>query len=274
MRRCGIALIVLSLIAVMPGNACAESGRGNSRASVSQPAGQDIDILGDRVVVRSMPRGYVTTFTGNVKVQQGDMILTCDRLVVVYEKEKSRKGGVQIPSSKLGNPSNIETITASGHVHIVQGDKKAVAGKAVYDSAKRTVTLSEDPRVSQGPKILQAQKIIVQLTTVYQGTKNLEPGNTTKPGRSSKAKNESSIKSITALRRVRIVQGDTRLTAGKAVYDSASGIVTLTDKPQLLQGANVLQAKRIVIHIDENRIEFDGSGNQIKGRLNPGKRQE
>lgn len=39
----------------------------------------------------------------------------------------------------------------------------AVAGKALFDNAKRTITLTEGPRLWQGPDMLVAHTIIVYL---------------------------------------------------------------------------------------------------------------
>jgi lipopolysaccharide export system protein LptA len=82
---------------------------------------------------------------GNVKVIQGNITLTCDKLITVFE---SKEG----PAPKGGrkSPGNIKSITASGNVKIVQDDRMATAGKAFFDGVNRTITLTDGPRIWQG----------------------------------------------------------------------------------------------------------------------------
>ena len=79
-------------------------------------------------------------------------------------------GAIQSSSPKnqatkeLQTPSGIKSITALGNVKITQNDRMALAGKAVFDNAKRTITLTEGPpRLWQGPDVLAAQTIIIYL---------------------------------------------------------------------------------------------------------------
>ncbi len=46
---------------------------------------------------------------------------------------------------------------------IVQNERMAVAGKALYDNAKRTITLTEGPRLWQGTDVMVANTIIIYL---------------------------------------------------------------------------------------------------------------
>jgi lipopolysaccharide export system protein LptA len=59
--------------------------------------------------------------------------------------------------------SGIKSITATGNVKIAQEERMAVAGKALFDNAKRTITLTEGPKLWQGPDMLMAHTIIVYL---------------------------------------------------------------------------------------------------------------
>ena len=49
------------------------------------------------------------------------------------------------------------------NVKIIQNERMAVAGKALYDNAKRTITLTEGPRLWQGADVMVAKSIIIYL---------------------------------------------------------------------------------------------------------------
>ena len=59
--------------------------------------------------------------------------------------------------------SNVRTMNASGNVTVVQNDRKAVAGQAVFDNVKRTLTLTDNPHLKQGADELNADTMIFYL---------------------------------------------------------------------------------------------------------------
>jgi lipopolysaccharide export system protein LptA len=133
----------------------------------SLPVGP-IEITSGKFNARILEAGKEVTFEENVKLQQGELILTCDKIVIIYRGDDGKqKTGREKNGSKLaGNlqtVSDIKSITASGNVKIVQGDTIATARKAVYDSAKRTITISEGPRVWQGPSVMIGDTIVIYL---------------------------------------------------------------------------------------------------------------
>jgi len=141
-------------------------GAGNDYLSVGKGSDQPIDITSKKFTAKNIPDGKESTFEGNVKVKQGDVTLTCDRLVILYdEKPKTRTGdrGVKTLPKGLENVSQIKSITASGNVKIIQNERIAVAGKALYDSKKRTITLTERPRLWQGADEMIANTFIIYL---------------------------------------------------------------------------------------------------------------
>jgi len=65
------------------------------------------------------------------------------------------------------------------------------------------------------------------------------------------------VKSITAVGNVRFDQRDRRVTAGKGVYEHAKGTITLTEGPPHFKiGPNVGEAESVIIHVDNDSIEF------------------
>lgn len=139
--------------------------KDSSLASV-RGSTQQINISAEKGSARRTPAGYESVFRGSVKVQQGNVTLTCDRLVVEYEDKKNRNGKQPSKNDPVGNipaDTDIKSIVAAGNVKIVQGERMAFAGKAVYDNSARTITLSEEPRLWQGGNTVRTQTIIMYL---------------------------------------------------------------------------------------------------------------
>ncbi len=129
---------------------------------------QPINITSKRFSAKNVAGGKEVTFEGTVRVQQGDLVLTCDRLIIMYDEKMqgaAQNGSHKKPVSReLQTASGIKSITASGNVKMTQNDRMAVAGKAVFDNSKRTITLTEGPpRLWQGPDVLAAQTIVIYL---------------------------------------------------------------------------------------------------------------
>ncbi len=142
------------------------AGANNEYLSLGKGSDQPIDITSTKFTARNIPNGKEATFEGNVKVNQGDVTLSCDQLVLVYDEKvgaSTGEGRSKKLAKKLENVSQIKSITASGNVKIVQNERMAVAGKALYDNAKRTITLTEGPRLWQGADVMVANTIIIYL---------------------------------------------------------------------------------------------------------------
>jgi lipopolysaccharide transport protein LptA len=149
---------ILGLMASMAG--------ANDFLSLGRGSDQPIDLAAKKATARNTPSGKEVTYDGNVRVTQGNLTLTCDKLVVLYDEQK-KGGGTKAPAKKLPKDlqtiSGIKSITATGNVKIAQEERMAIAGKALFDNAKRTITLTEGPKLWQGPDMLVAHTIIVYL---------------------------------------------------------------------------------------------------------------
>jgi lipopolysaccharide export system protein LptA len=83
------------------------------------------------------------TFTGKVSARQGDITIFADKLVVRYAPETK----------------DVDRVEAVSNVSIIQGNRRAVAQQAVYDTAKGTILLTGNPKVYQGDDTLAAKEI-------------------------------------------------------------------------------------------------------------------
>lgn len=80
---------------------------------------------------------------GNVRVVQGEGLLTTDRLVAT-----------------LNDDGDFESITAIGNVRYSNGKEAITGNRGVYDGTMRTITVTEDVFVTQGRQILSAGKVV------------------------------------------------------------------------------------------------------------------
>jgi lipopolysaccharide export system protein LptA len=119
-----------------------------------------LDITSKRVNFKAIPNGKKVIFEENVKVKQGDVTLTCDRLVIVYG-EKSGERTKKL-SKALENASQMKSISASGNVKIVQNERMAVADKVFFDNGQRSIILKGNPALLRdGLQLLKDGQIII-----------------------------------------------------------------------------------------------------------------
>jgi len=138
------ALIALLVTTAFLSAAYAEKGQViGGKNSLDQ-----VDIVAKKATVRPCSDGKEIIFEGKVKAKQDDITLVCDKLIVLYGEVK---GGEDPASQNKSLPRDwqtsgtVKTVTALGNVKITQKDRTAIAGRGVYDHAKRTLTLTEGP---------------------------------------------------------------------------------------------------------------------------------
>jgi lipopolysaccharide export system protein LptA len=115
-----------------------------AHAQLVSRSDEPIDITGDTAEFQD----NLAVWTGNVRVVQGEGILTTDRLEAV-----------------LIDGGGFETITAIGTVRYSNG-KEAITGEhAVFDDAARTIVMTEDVILTQGKQVLSAGKVTYWVDT-------------------------------------------------------------------------------------------------------------
>ena len=117
------------------------------------------------------------TFSGDVRVKQGDTGLRCKSLVVFYEQ--SGEAGDKSKSLQAANPGpggeqRIRRLEARGSVVVTQKDQTATGDLGIFDMKSNTVTLTGNPVVmTQGQNVLRGGKLVVDLTS---GVSRVEGG--------------------------------------------------------------------------------------------------
>ncbi|MBI5569832.1 MAG: hypothetical protein HY914_07805 [Desulfomonile tiedjei] len=127
---------------------------------------QELKITSDKLKLMRKSGLVEGVYDGHVRVKQGDVTMTCDRLAIVSVDKDDQT----TPESKRGIIPNdrktiedIRSITASGNVKIVQGDRVAVAGTALFDNGKQTITLTDGPKLWQGTNQIIGDEIVIYL---------------------------------------------------------------------------------------------------------------
>ena len=154
----------------------AGSGPPNALQGFSQNRGQPVQIEASRLEVRDKDKR--ATFSGRVKVVQGDTTMRCATLVVFYEPKQAGAGATKaaMPAATpgLGGSQQISKLEARGGVTVTQKDQTATGDTGLFDMKSNTVTLTGNVLVSQGPNVLRGEKLTVDLTT---GVSHVESGN-------------------------------------------------------------------------------------------------
>jgi lipopolysaccharide export system protein LptA len=154
------------------------SGPPNALQGFSQNRDQPVHIESTTLVVRDKDK--VATFSGDVKVVQGDTTMKCKSLVVFYEQDSEAEAKtanktktMQAAQPGPGGQQKIKRLEAHGDVVVLQKDQTATGELGTFDMKANTVTLSGGVMMTQGQNVLRGDRLIVDLTT---GVSRVESG--------------------------------------------------------------------------------------------------
>lgn len=112
---------------------------GGARQDTSAPLSVDADQL-------SVDQATgVATFTGNVRVAQGEMLLVADAVRVEYGEAEGE----------------IRTLHATGNVTLANADMAAEAQQAAYSIASGQIEMTGDVLLTQGQSTIAGQKLVI-----------------------------------------------------------------------------------------------------------------
>jgi lipopolysaccharide export system protein LptA len=168
-----VGLIAAAVMAV--GEAAGQSsvqGVPNAMQGFSQNRDQPIQIEAAALEMRDKKKE--ATFSGNVKVVQGDTTMTSKTLVVYYEGGSSPADGkakaparTAMKSAAPGpsGASSIKRLEARGSVVVTQKDQVVTGETAVFDTKTNLVTMLGGVVLTQGKNVLRGDRLIVDMTT-------------------------------------------------------------------------------------------------------------
>ena len=177
------ALAVL-LALLSAGDARSQSsvqGVPNAMQGFSQNRDQPIQIEAATLEMRDKIKQ--ATFSGNVKVVQGDTTMTSKTLVVFYESTPASdaqpaaqkanakaappaKGApMQAASPGPGGASSIKKLEAKGNVVVTQKDQVVTGESAIFDTKTNLITMVGGVVLTQGKNVLRGDRLLVDMTT-------------------------------------------------------------------------------------------------------------
>jgi lipopolysaccharide export system protein LptA len=170
------AAFALAMIAA--GDAGAQSavtGVPNAMQGFSQNRDQPIQIEAATLEMRDKKKE--ATFTGNVKVVQGDTTLTSKTLVVFYDatpapaaapaanSKAAKSAPIQSTTPGPGGSSSIRRLEAKGSVVVTQKDQVVTGETAVFDTKTNLITMLGGVVLTQGKNVLRGDRLMVDMTT-------------------------------------------------------------------------------------------------------------
>ncbi len=109
----------------------------------------------------------IATFSGNVKVVQGDTTMRSKTLVVFYDQDT--KAGPKPPMKTAqpgpGGNSSVRRLEARGGVIVTQNDQTVTGETGIFDMKTNTVTMTGGVVLTKDKNVLKGDRLVVDMTT-------------------------------------------------------------------------------------------------------------
>jgi lipopolysaccharide export system protein LptA len=160
-------------------------GVPNAMQGFSQNRDQPIQIESNTLEMRDKKKE--ATFSGAVKVVQGDTTMTSKTLVVFYEQAPAPAGApanananakapananakastapLQSATPGPGGSSQIKRLEAHGNVVVTQKDQVVTGETAIFDTKTNLITMTGGVVLTQCQNVLRGDRLIVDMTT-------------------------------------------------------------------------------------------------------------
>ena len=190
-RRAGAAVVALAAMAMCSAhaqtldkgvpNAMQDKGVPNAMQGFSQNRDQPIQI--EAAALEMIDKKKEATFSGNVKVVQGDTTMTSKKLVVFYDSAQSagatpqpgqkpapKSAAAQSPPMQAATPgpggsSSIRRLEARGNVVVTQKDQVVTGETAVFETKTNLISMVGGVILTQGKNVLRGDRLMVDMTT-------------------------------------------------------------------------------------------------------------
>jgi lipopolysaccharide export system protein LptA len=184
---CGLAVSFVLLAASDARSQSSVQGVPNAMQGFSQNRDQPIQIEAATLEMRDKKKE--ATFSGNVKVVQGDTTMTSKTLIVFYESTSAPVAGTPASGAppaaaqnaktavaakgapmKSAAPgpdgsSSIKRLEARGNVVVTQKDQVVTGETAVFDTKTNLVTMLGGVVLTRGKDVLRGDRLLVDMTT-------------------------------------------------------------------------------------------------------------
>lgn len=181
-----------------------------------------VELRADRLEVDS--RAQKATYLGHATAVRDGATLTCDRLEVQFDERR-----------------DVKTISARGHVVVVDGDRRAEGEHATWDNATGVLVVTGQPWVRQGPREVSGERV-----TFTSGVDRVE---IERPRTRVQATDGG-------------VSDGLAIDADSLVLENPRATATWKGHVKVTLGATVLTAPELVAHYDERgditRVQANG----------------
>jgi lipopolysaccharide export system protein LptA len=183
---CAALLAVIAMgLTSRAGAQSSVQGVPNAMQGFSQNRDQPIQIEAATLEMRDKKKE--ATFSGNVKVVQGDTTMTSKTLVVFYESSQAqgtgqggapaqaapppanskgaKSGPMQSATPGPGGSSQIKRLEARGNVVVTQKDQVVTGETAVFDTKTNLITMLGGVVLTQCKNVLRGDRLFVDMTT-------------------------------------------------------------------------------------------------------------
>jgi len=172
---CTAAFVLSMVVADETAAQSAMSGVPNAMQGFSQNRDQPIKIEAASLEMRDKKKE--ATFSGNVKVVQGDTTMTSKTLVVFYDStsapapapspaaKATKSAPIQSTTPGPGGSSSIRRLEAKGSVVVTQKDQVVTGETAVFDTRSNLITMLGGIVLTQGKNVLRGDRLMVDMTT-------------------------------------------------------------------------------------------------------------
>ena len=187
-RIIAAALLLASMSALEVHAQSSASNVPNAMQGFTQNRDQPIQIEAASLEMRDKKKE--ATFSGNVKVVQGDTTMTSKTLVVFYESSGGNNAtsgtGAAAPAQPAntkaaakaapgapmqsatpgpGGASSIKRLEARGNVVVTQKDQVVTGDTAVFDTKTNLITMLGGVVLTQCKNVLRGDRLLVDMTT-------------------------------------------------------------------------------------------------------------
>jgi lipopolysaccharide export system protein LptA len=149
----------------------AMQGVPNAMQGFSQNRDQPIQI--EAASLEMVDKKKEATFSGNVKVVQGDTTMQSKSLVVFYDssnggdkaKPAPSKTAMKAASPGPGGSSSIRRLEARGGVVVTQKEQVVTGDLATFDTRSNLITMKGNVVLTQCKNVLRGDRLFVNMTT-------------------------------------------------------------------------------------------------------------
>jgi len=171
---CGVVLVMLAGVPAQAQTSTV-SGVPNALQGFQKNRGQPIQI--DALSLEVRDKDKIATFSGNVKVVQGDTTMRSKTLVVYYDQDKDKNGkpsAMKTAQPGPGGSSSIRRLEARGGVIVTQNDQTVTGETGIFDMKTNTVTMTGGVVLTKDKNVLKGDRLVVDMTT---GVSRVESSN-------------------------------------------------------------------------------------------------